>query len=263
MTESFSRRHGLRRTPPPRTRLEEAPQDLRSVLLEILVEGRGHLWAYRELCRVLHRTPDSNIWSDQGAREAVYQLIDELEWFEVFDLLEAQAGRHGVEKVNDSFVRTGLAYEMVDDYISLYDPEGDELEVAGDEDLATKVLTGKLAPVATQYSRALAALRGRPADPEKAIGEALGALEAVARILGGKQDFGPNVDKLLGQGQPWRGALGASLKSLYGYGSQVPGARHGRYADPVLAIEEATMVVRMCGAGIAYLAALDRLGQIP
>jgi len=182
-----------------------------------------------------------------------------LEWYEVFDLLEAHAGSVGAQRVNDSFVRTGLAYEMIDNRISLYDPESDELGIGGDEDFATKVLVEEFAPVAAQYGRALTALRGRPSDPEKAIGEALGAVEAVVRILGGKPEFSANVDKLVGQGQPWKGALAASIKSLYGYASQVPGARHGRYEEPVVAIEEATMVVRMCGATIAYLAGMDRV----
>jgi hypothetical protein len=32
----------------------------------------------------------------------------------------------------------------------------------------------------------------------------------------------------------------------------MPGARHGRYTDPLVPSEETTLVVRMCGASIIY-----------
>jgi hypothetical protein len=47
-----------------------------------------------------------------------------------------------------------------------------------------------------QYLRALGMLRDRPADHEKAVREAPGAVEGVARVLGGKKDLGANTTKL-------------------------------------------------------------------
>lgn len=44
--------------------------------------------------------------------------------------------------------------------------------------------------------RALGMLRDRPADHEKAVREAPGAVEGVARVLGGKKDLGANITKL-------------------------------------------------------------------
>jgi len=261
MTDRFSRRHGYRRPAPPRVQLEEAPEDLRVVLRSILVEYGG-LFAYTQLCEKLHQQRDPDIWSSQGSAQEVTRLIDQLEWFEVFDMLEEHVnGASQEEAVNASFVRTGLAYEMLDNEISLYEPEGQELAVSGIEDEAVGAFTGQFEPVARQYDRALNALRGRPADPEKAISEALGALEAVARILGGQQDFGANMGALFASSPDWAKALSASLKALYGYGSQVPGARHGRYTDSLVEMEEALFVVRTCGSAIAYLVAMQRLGR--
>ena len=262
----FSERHGYRRPPPARTELEDAPDDLRAVLHSVLVGDQGEVGAYRLLCAALHKTPNSQIWGDTFARSEVLRLIENLEWYEVFDLLEEHAtGRYQVEEVNDSFVREGLAYEMIEGFgsseIYIYDPEGDELEVIGTEDDAANVLAGQFAPVKDQYLRALTALRARPADDEKAISEALGALEAVARILGGRQDFAANMSTLFRGSPPWANPLAASLKSLYGYGSQVPGARHGRYTDPLLEHEDALYVVRACGSAITYLVAGNRSGR--
>ena len=44
--------------------------------------------------------------------------------------------------------------------------------------------------------RALGMLRDRPADHEKAVREAAGAVDGVARVLGGKKDLGANITKL-------------------------------------------------------------------
>jgi hypothetical protein len=55
----------------------------------------------------------------------------------------------------------------------------------------------------------------------------------VSRVLGGKQDFGANITKLF-DGATDRKSPAASLKALYGYASNTPGARNGRYTDPML-----------------------------
>ncbi len=49
------------------------------------------------------------------------------------------------------------------------------------------------------------------------------------------------------------GALAKSLKAMYGYTSQVPGARHGRHSEPDLTFAEAKLVVKSAGIAIAYL----------
>jgi hypothetical protein len=44
--------------------------------------------------------------------------------------------------------------------------------------------------------RALGMLRDRPADHEKSVREAPGAVDGVARVLGGKKDLGANITKV-------------------------------------------------------------------
>lgn len=85
---SFSTRHNLRRTPPPRNKYEQAPDDLRLVLRDALIEDRGWLGAYRVLCDARHQLPSSGIWGHDFAREPALEMLEDLKWFEVFDLLE-------------------------------------------------------------------------------------------------------------------------------------------------------------------------------
>ncbi|MCW2626929.1 MAG: hypothetical protein JWR48_3651 [Mycobacterium sp.] len=61
----------------------------------------------------------------------------------------------------------------------------------------------------------------------------LHGLLKVSRVLGGKKDLGANITKLF-DGATDRKSPAASLKALYGYASNTPGARNGRYTVPML-----------------------------
>ncbi len=75
--------------------------------------------------------------------------------------------------------------------IHVYDPERTELEVSGVEDEALPDLVGKFDAVEGNTLRALGMRRDRPADHEKAVRDAAGAVDGV----GGK-DLGANITKL-------------------------------------------------------------------
>src|SRR6202162_3379250 len=81
--------------------------------------------------------------------------------------------------------------------------------------------------------QALGMLRDRPADHEKAVREAPGAVEGVARVLAERRTSAPTLRSCL-LAQPTGKKPAASLKALYGCASNTPGARNGRYTDPML-----------------------------
>jgi hypothetical protein len=263
---TFRERHGYKVGSPARDLLEDAPPRLRAFLRESLIEDLGMVGAYEALCNQADIVPDGSVlsWGANDARPEVSRLVEYLEWPDVFQMLEDLAGgRSRPERwapdVNEVLARCGLAYEMNEDgEIDLWDPEGEELGTAGDEQEALGVLEGAFMPAQRQYRRALDALHGRPSDPEKAISEAFGALEAVTHIATGEKNFGPAIDSIFSGAEGWTKALAQSLKNLHGYASQLPGARHGRHKDPAAEIQEALYAVRACGAAIAYIAYLHR-----
>lgn len=259
---SFSNRHGLRRPPPPRNKLEQAPDDLRLVLLDALREDGGWLGAYRLLCEATHQLASTGIWGHDFAREPTLEILADLKWFEVFDLLEEYGDP---DEVNGAFERTGLAYEMSasrrGQRIVTYDPEGEALGVDSIPEITASVFGNRFVEPGEQWERALRALRGRPAELTQAIHEAMGALEAVIFILSGKRSFSEGVTALFQDRDDWVKAMAKSLGSMYGYSSQVPGARHGQWKDPGVQLAEATFVVRFCGSAIAFLLTEERMGR--
>ncbi len=217
-------------------------------------ERGGYRSAYRTLCSIVGQMPSPRVVGNSTAYRHVVELVEQLEWFEVFDLLEEYAPHPGQHQdhVNEWFSKSGLAYELTSSGIQLLDAEGRALEVDGVEQEAMSMLDGRFDPVREQYQKALTALNSRPADLEKAISESVGALEAVASIISGKKDFAPAVDVAL-KGRNGLQQFGQSLKNLYNFASQTPGVRHGRKAEPDLVFAEARMIVRQTGVAVAYL----------
>jgi hypothetical protein len=74
------------------------------------------------------------------------------------------------------------------------DEVGEALGLLDLTDEPTTLLVGQLDLVLLRCQRALDALNAYPMEQEKAISEAMGALEAVVRLAGsGGKDFGPNI----------------------------------------------------------------------
>lgn len=102
----------------------------------MMLDEWGALAAYHRMCEVLGEIPDPDVWSDKGATLHVDHKLGRLEWFEVLDLLEETASGVDDRAVKEVFARSGLAYEMVDGTIHLFDPEGEALQVASSETLS-------------------------------------------------------------------------------------------------------------------------------
>ena len=82
---------GYRSTERAITIREDAPLGLRQFIVQVLYE-LGYLPSYarRIICRTLRVAPDNNNWSEHPNIEyEVNQLIQECEWFSVYDIIEA------------------------------------------------------------------------------------------------------------------------------------------------------------------------------
>lgn len=239
----------------PRVEVGIAPPALRQFLRTHLVDTYDTVYAYRQVAKYSQVVASPDIWGIEFASPAMDQLLLDMEWDLVYEAIESEypGRRSGSEyetTVNRVLARNGIAYEMRDGKFQPFDPEGDALGL----ELQNPVQGGQFATVREQFQRALDAVSGINPDARTAIREATNALEAFGRIRTGKPSasFGDVVPPLLG-GTPSRKALGASLKTLYGYASQVPGARHGNHVKENITLAEARFTVRVCGAALALL----------
>lgn len=259
----FSERNNFRRAR-PRTLEAAAPERIRQELRSILVERHGEVNAYQELCQALYLTADE-VWSADWACPRLDAVLKEMEWYEVYDLLEREyeavdlmVADEFQDRVNTAFAEAGVVYEFREGYVERLDQPGELLGIQHNEESALDLLKGRFRPVHEQYRKALSALHGHPADYKAAVREALNAVEAVSQIITGKTkgSLGDCMNVLFGPtASDYEKAFASSLKSLYGYASQVPGARHGQHTDVTLSFDESLLAVRVSGAAIAFLIA--------
>ena len=254
---SLETRLGLTRRDVPRTKTEEAPPKLRRLLHEDLLKRLGAPKAYQRVCDAANVSPEEAFtfeWSDKHLRIE----LDALDWLDVFKLVEDEAPFHRPfirfdARYNEVLAETGMAYQVVNGRFQRLDAVADELDIP---EVDISLLSGHLRPAGEQYQRAVHALRAVPTRTKDAIREAVGALEAVGKVITGSSNgvLSEVVPPLLKKtGNTWERPLAAAVGSLYGYASQVPGVRHGQYVDSEPSYAQAALTVRLSGAVIAYL----------
>lgn len=88
--QRFSERHGYASSEAEITIRNDAPHELRGVILEIAYEAGLSPSPLRDLvCRVLRKRPDQNNWSEYpNIADEVEYLVDHCQWFEVYDIIE-------------------------------------------------------------------------------------------------------------------------------------------------------------------------------
>jgi len=264
---SLESRLGVVSPQPDRTVVEHAPQLVRQLLKDQLIQKRGQKGALTLVGAELDiDTSDFN--SFDWVSRKLDELIPDLEWLSVYRLLEAESPSGSIElelygrRVNEVLARARVAYQMVNGRFQRLDETGAELGVAGDERTALGAMVERFRPARDQYLLAVQALDAIPTRPKDAVREAVNALEAVLKIITGRSGASLGevaADLARDAAAPWRGSLGAALRALYGYASQVPGARHSQYVDSEVTAAEAALVVRMCGAAIVYF--IDQHGS--
>jgi hypothetical protein len=268
VTMTFSDRLGYSAATPPRIHVERDSDALRLVLWKIVTKNTSnYLAAYHRLSEHAQQLPESSIWSQQFAEEPARALLEQLSWIDVYEALEqeytdaSKAARVQIQRdTNRALARGGLAYEMRDGKFEFYEPAATELDVRHDEDAVVQLLDDEFAAVRKQYLNSLGNLRSLPPDLEGAVGDALNSLEAVAKIVTGdlSATLSSVAPKLFPDSPGYHAPLRLAIEKLYAYSNQLPGSRHGRYAEPVVAHAESVMVVRLAGAIMTFLITLHR-----
>jgi|GEM_PF-867505 len=128
---SFSKRNNYASQESPIVVREDAPRGLREFIVQTLYALNHPPSTVRKVfCRVLRKSPNDSNWGeypniDRENRE----LIEECEWFRVYDLIEASyqqldRKQEFAIEVNDYFKENGIGWklEMVSSYIEVTNP---------------------------------------------------------------------------------------------------------------------------------------------
>ena len=256
MTDRFSQRRGLIGENTDIRVRDDAPRELRSVVVDIAYESGISPSVLRVLvCKVLRVAADPNNWSEfPNINMEVRDHVDSCDWFHVYDLIEEiyrsltpdHASSFG-EEINKYFRQRGIGWQLDGGLIEVRGPEHFESAVHKTLDL----LEG--AGRSTAHSELREALRdlSRRPDPDEtgAIQHAMAALECVARDITGDQNA--TLGKIISNHpnlipKP----LDQAVDKAWGYASDK--GRHLKEGSSP-SYEDAELIVNMSGAVCSYL----------
>ena len=259
MKERFSRRHGFEEPDAEITVRNDAPSDLRAVIIDLANEcGLEPTPMRRIVCRVLGTAPDSYNWSDYpNVDNEVRELLSDCNWYLVYDTIEeiykTLSGRNFrsfgdfEQEINYYFRKRGIGWQLVEGRVEVRGSEAFEESVQGAldvlEDTGRRTSAGELHEAISDLSR-----RPEP-DVTGAIQHSMAALECLLRdatgdsklTLGEIMKRNPDLlPKPLNQG----------VEKVWGYTSQA--GRH--LSEGILpTFEEAELVVGLSGTVCRYL----------
>jgi len=253
----FSTRHGFNDAAEVEIMVRnDAPHDLRGVIIELAYDcGYGPDKLRLVLCRTLRKRPDQNNWSEYpNIDQEVRDLVDDAEWYRVYDAIEAIARDAGdplkfERELNLYFVEAGIGWKLENSKIEARNPEVLEQAI---KSAALDVQVAGSNTAYTELHEAMVDLSRRPeADITGAIQHAMAALECVVRDVTGNPKA--TLGELLKRYPNMIPApLDQSIEKLWGfaseYGRHIREGRNPEYSD-------AQLVVGICAAAVSYLIA--------
>ncbi len=205
--KSFSKRHGYQPENAEITFRNDAPEELRYMVIQIGIElGLKPSDLRSIICPVLRKRPDSNNWSEYpNIRKEIGGLLDECEWYRVYDIIEVidqslsydvYRRREFEEKINSYFCESGIGWQLCN---SLIEIRGSELFESNRKKVISTLEKATLFTTRDEINEAVKDISRRPEpDITGAIQHSMAALECLARDVTGdsKSTLGELIKKI-------------------------------------------------------------------
>lgn len=266
--QSFSSRFSVRPPAPTPTIRTEAPPGLRTAIVSITTRQCGMtLEALRSLiCDFTFREPEEQLnWSAGPVRTEIRDILDELDWWAVYDFIEVvyhhlsdaavqrsnpvpDAAQVFESLMNEAMSRFGIAWQIVNGDIQVRGDEPFETSVAQSGDL---LATAGLPVASNELHEALRDLSRMP-DPDLsgAIHHAFASLESVARHISNENGtLGEIISRRRDLFSP---PMDQAFERMWGFASNM--ARHASEGR-VITFEDAELCVHVCASMCRYLLA--------
>ncbi|MRG47013.1 hypothetical protein GFS24_17960 [Chitinophaga sp. SYP-B3965] len=224
--ETFSKRFGHSQNDKEITVREDAPQSLREFLIMTLYHFDYTPFFLRDvICKVLRVAPDRNNWTDYPNIDGeVHNLIENCDWYKIYDIIEAFARQIKEEKkqlfhddLNDFFRTNGIGWKLENGLIQM---RGDETFETAIKKVESTLEDAKLKTAKSEIKEAIADLSRRPnPDITGAIQHSLASLECVCREVSGKKNATlGDIMKIAGTIIPT--PLDQVISKIWGYSSE-------------------------------------------
>ena len=256
MEDSFSRRHGFYPEEKETKIRNDAPYDLRGVIVDIAYgKGFSPKTLRPIVCRALRKRPDPDNWSEYpNIDEEIRHLLDDCEWYKVYDVIEeiyhsaypAQTESFKTD-INSYFREEGIGWQLISGKIEVRGEEGFEVGL----NKAHQILDQSgLQTASKEIHEAILDLSRRPnPDITGAIQHCMASLECVAREVSGDQRA--TLGEILKRSQGLiPKPLDISVEKAWGFASEM--GRHLREGR-VPSFEEAELVLGLCASISTYL----------
>jgi len=256
MEDSFSRRHGFHPEEKEIKIRNDAPYDMRGVIVDIAYgKGFSPKTLRPVVCRALRKRPDPNNWSEYpNIDEEIRNLLDDCDWYKVYDVIEeiyrsAYPGQaQSLETdINSYFREEGIGWQLISGKIEVRGEEGFE---AGVKKAHQTLEQSGLQTASKEIHEAILDLSRRPSpDITGAIQHSMAALECVAREVSGDQraTLGEILNRFQGLVPK---PLDKSIEKAWGFASEM--GRHLREGRTP-SFEEAELTLGLCASISTYL----------
>lgn len=249
---SFSDRMEIDIPQPKITIRNEAPQELRIYLLQIMQEYEGLKLIRRWVCLILKEAEDPNNWAENKfMKSEIQSLLLNCPWYKIYDIIEyfyEQTNyKEDFEKsINEYFIDKGIGWKLVHGNIETRGEQVFEHKVTETVDLLGRA---NLQTSQNEIKEALKDMSKRPSpDLTGAVQHSVAALECLSReITGDKSTLGalitnnPNIVPA---------PLDKSIHAVFGFASNY--GRHLKEGNNPK-YEETELVVHLCATLCSYL----------
>lgn len=252
---NFSKRNNYSAPLKPITIRESAPSGLREFLIQTFYAlGYSPSLLRKIICRVLRKSPDPGNWGEYpNIDQENQQLLEECDWFKVYDIIEAvhsqiERREDFQNEVNDYFNESGIGWKL----------ENGEVVFRGEEEFENLLDNAEGAMAESNLDTARNEIKesikdlSRKPNPDRtgAIQHGLASLECVAREVTGNKTatLGAVISK---DRSIIPAPLDKAIESIWQFSSeQGRHLREGREPD----FEEAELLVGLSASIGTYLA---------
>jgi hypothetical protein len=194
--DRFSQRYGYSKPEAKIVVRQDAPPELRSLVADLAYKEGAKPSSLRSIiCGVTWKRADDSNWSEwPNIAQEVQNLLDECEWYKVYDIIEAvydrllraeqeDAAEHYASSLNTYFRERGVGWQLVEGKLVMRGEEAFESSVHG---AIAALQTHDKNTAAGELHEALTDLSRRPApDVTGAVQHSMAALECIARDFEG------------------------------------------------------------------------------